>query len=87
MAHTYVFQKITYPQNFTNPTSNEGQVQVVGTVDGIPVIAYCWYTDYLAHAGSVISAQTFLANVMLAAVPGQSAVPQNAPPPGTTITI
>ena len=83
MANTYVIQSVSYP---TNAPNADVLVTAVGTVNGVPVTVTCWFSQYIAHAGSVISAENYIISLMLIAYNQTlSAVPPNAPAGGTTI--
>lgn len=84
MAHTYVIQNVAYPPNAVG----DSLVTITGTVDGVAVTASCWFSVYISHAASAITAQNFIISLMLAAFNQfQTAVPQNAPPAGFTVTV
>lgn len=59
MAHNYVIQSVTH---------NGDNGVVVGTVDGVQVTATFWFS-VLAAQPNALAGQTFLAGVLLAALP------------------
>jgi hypothetical protein len=84
MAHTYVFGLIQYPTNAVG----DPFINVSGTVDGTPVTTGCWYSDYISHAASAISAQNFIIGLLLAAYNKTIiSTPPNAPISGLTVTV
>lgn len=59
MAHTFVIQSVTHIGDTAT---------VTGTVDGVPVTVQCWFSA-LTSLPSANAVQTFLAGLMLAAMP------------------
>lgn len=74
MAHAYTIISMT---NTSLPVADP-VVNIVGTVDGVQVEIQVWNSALQPHLGSAISFETFIAPLLLAAVPPTPAA-VNAP--------